>query len=387
MTALKLVITNEHTMNTKPKHNEISSYLQTEISAGRYQAGARLPSEVQLVKQFGVSRPTVARALRDLEAEGLVERRAGSGTYVRSEQKRNFASKILGLLMPGLSSTEIFQIICGEIASLSRVQEYGLLWGGSTNPREDLDASLIHAEELCQQFIERKISGVFFAPAELESGQEKANRHLAESLREAGIPVVLIDRDMLDFPGRSEFDLVGLDNMTSGYMVAEHLIKLGCKRFYFVARPLSAATVDARIAGVREALARHRIEPDPGWIRTGDPSDMKFVRGLTAGKQADAIICANDFTAATLLRSMQSIGIRAPKDFRVVGFDDVKYATLVSPPLTTVHQPCRDIAVIAFRTMLERLAEPSLPARSIYLTPHLVVRESCGAYLPRPKSA
>jgi len=71
----------------------------------------------------------------------------------------------------------------------------------------------------------------------------------------------------------------------------------------------------------------------------------------------------------------------------VAGFDDVKYATLVSVPLTTIHQPCRDIAVMAFRTMMERLAEPTLPARSISLTPRLVVRESCGAYLPRPKTA
>jgi len=55
----------------------------------------------------------------------------------------------------------------------------------------------------------------------------------------------------------------------------------------------------------------------------------------------------------------------------VVGFDDVKYATLVSPPLTTIHQPCRDLAVIAFRTMLDRLEQPTLPARSIYLTPTL----------------
>ena len=158
--------------------------------------------------------------------------------------------------------------------------------GGSANPREDLDASLSHAEELCRQFIERKISGVFFAPAELDPGQEQANRRLAESLREAGIPVVLIDRDMLDFPGRSEFDLVGLDNMASGYIVANHLIRLGCKRFFFVARPFSATTVDARIAGVREALARHRLEPDPGWVRHGDPSDLKFVRSLTAGNLA-----------------------------------------------------------------------------------------------------
>jgi LacI family transcriptional regulator len=372
-------------MSIKSKHSEISRYLETEIASGKYSDGSRLPSEIQLVKQFNVSRPTVARALRDLETKNMVERRAGSGTYVRSNNERNPTSRILGLLLPGLSTTEIFQIICGEIASLARVNEYGLLWGGSTNPRVDTDASLKHAEEICKQFIERKISGVFFAPAELLPGQGKANTQLAESLREAGIPVVLLDRDLLDYPGRSDFDLVGIDNMASGYMVAEHLIKLGCRKLYFVARPFSAATVDARIAGVREAIVRHHIEPAADWVRYGDPADLKFARSLVAGRQADAFICANDDTAAVLLRTLESQDVRAPRDVRVVGFDDVKYATLVSVPLTTIHQPCRDIAVMAFRTMLERLAEPTLPARSISLTPRLVVRESCGAYLPRPK--
>lgn len=373
-------------MNNEPKHREISRHLVSAIAAGKYGSGARLPSESQLVKQFKVSRPTVGRALRDLEAEGLIERRAGSGTFVRSTVAQHNPSRIFGLLVPGLASTEIFQVICGEIASLARVHDFGLLWGGSTNPREDTDASLEHAKELCQQFIARKISGVFFAPAELQPGQEEANRELAESLREVGIPVVLIDRDLQDFPSRSDFDLISLDNIVSGYLVGEHLIKLGCKRLIFMSRDLSAPTVDARVAGVREALARNRIENSPNWVRHGDPDDIKFVRSLTAGRQADAIICANDFTAAVLLRSMESIGVKVPRDIRVVGFDDVKYATLVSPSLTTIHQPCRDIAVIAFRTMIERLAEPSLPARSIYLSPSLVVRESCGAYLPRSKA-
>src|SRR5207249_8103781 len=66
----------------------------------------------------------------------------------------------------------------------------------------------------------------------------------------------------------------------------------------------------------------------------------------------------------------------------VVGFDDVKYATLLSVPLTTIHQSARDIAVTAYRAMLDRIAEPTLPARMILLSPRLVVRESCGAYLP-----
>lgn len=118
-------------------------------------------------------------------------------------------------------------------------------------------------------------------------------------------------------------------------------------------------------------------------MRIGDVADPKFVRPLVAGRQVDAIVCANDYTAAVLMRSAESAGLRVPQDLRVVGFDDVKYATLVTVPLTTIHQPCRDIAIIAFRTMLERLAEPTMPARNIALTPHLVVRESCGAYLPK----
>jgi DNA-binding LacI/PurR family transcriptional regulator len=72
--------------------------------------------------------------------------------------------------------------------------------------------------------------------------------------------------------------------------------------------------------------------------------------------------------------------IRVPDEIRLVGFDDMRVASLLTVPLTTMAQPCRDIAIVAFRAMRERLKEPTLPARSLLLTPRLVVRESCGAY-------
>jgi len=368
-------------MGTEPKHREITRQLMTEIASGKYTDGGRLPSEVQLVKQFKVSRPTVARALRDLQAEGLVERRVGSGSYVRNAAPSLSGTRQLGLLIPGLGTTEIFEIICGELASLARVNDFTLMWGGSAHPRHDTDTSMEHAEELCEQFIERKVGGVFFAPYELMKGKEGANRTLAEKLRAAGIPVILLDRDLGSFPTRSDFDLVGIDNVAGGYLQAEHLVKLGARSIRFLARPLSAPTVDARIAGVREALFRNKLEPDPGWLQFGDPGDVKCARSLVAGGQADAVICANDFTAAELLQTLERIGCKVPKSVRVVGFDNVKYATLLSVPLTTIHQPCREIAIVAYRVMLERIADPTLPARYIQLSPHLVVRESCGAYL------
>ena len=75
-----------------------------EIADGRYDARGRLPSEAQLVRRFGVSRPTAARALRDLQTEGIVERRVGAGTFMKKGARYSHedASRQLGLLLPGL---------------------------------------------------------------------------------------------------------------------------------------------------------------------------------------------------------------------------------------------------------------------------------------------
>ena len=150
----------------RTKHAEIARELRAEIASGKYGAEGRLPSEAQLVKRFAVSRPTVAQALRVLESEGLVERRAGSGTFAkRSGSAQRAPANILALLIADLGNTEIFQLICGEIASLARVHNYSLVWGGSAaQPKLDPDLSLKHAEELCRQFIERRVSGVFSRP-------------------------------------------------------------------------------------------------------------------------------------------------------------------------------------------------------------------------------
>lgn len=342
-----------------------------------------MPSEAQLVRRFGVSRPTVARALSMLASEGLLERRAGSGTFAKHSAHAGVSPKLLALLIPGLGNTEIFQLIGGEIASLARMHDYGLVWGGSEQASSDPSDGLRQSEQLCRQFIDRRVSGVFFAPYELVKEKEATNRAMAVMLREAGIPVVLLDRDLTPFPSRSDFDLVGINNISGGYLLAEHLLKLGCTRIHYVARPLSAPTVDARIAGVREGLSRWNIPTEPGWLHIGDFEDRNFVRRLTGPARPEAYICANDHTAALLLGVLRKANIRVPEDVRVVGFDDVKFATLVSPSLTTIQQPCREIAMTAFRAMLDRQADPTLPACHLSLSPRLVIRDSCGAYLSR----
>src|SRR5579863_1947204 len=230
-------------MGREPRYREISRELLTEIAGGRYGPGGRLPSEAQLCQKFHVSRPTVARALRELQEQGLIDRRVGSGTYVRASRSAAPApdSRQLGLLVPGLRKIEIFEVICGELAGLARVHEFGILWGGNARPRADADMTTQEAEDLAELFVEKAVAGVFFAPFEHTRDQDPANRRIVEKFLHAGIPLVLLDRDLEPFPHRSPHDLVGIDNFAGGYMLAEHLVKLGARRLAIVTRPLSAA--------------------------------------------------------------------------------------------------------------------------------------------------
>lgn len=373
-------------MPVEPKHRRISNDLLTEIAAGKYAPSGRLPSEAQLVERYDVSRPTVARALRDLQEQGLIERRVGAGSFVVDAASAPPAAvpRQFGLLIPGLGTTEIFEAVCGELAGLARVHDYGLLWGGGAPSFRKEDAGVEHAEALCEQFVQRKVDGVFFAPFEHLEDHEEVNRRLVERLRRAGAAVVLLDRDLAPFPNRSEYDLVGIDNFAGGWLLADHLLKLGCRRLAFVAPPHSAPTVGLRAAGAREAmLARGVPIPDDlPLLHAADPQDPDLAHRLRA-LRVDGVLCANDRVAAMLLRTLAKAGIHVPHTIRVAGFDDVKYAGLLSTPLTTMHQPCREIAAAAFRAMLDRIADPGLPPRSVTLAVRLVVRESCGAYLPR----
>jgi DNA-binding LacI/PurR family transcriptional regulator len=93
----------------------------------------------------------------------------------------------------------------------------------------------------------------------------------------------------------------------------------------------------------------------------------------------DGVVCSNDRTAALLMKTLADLRIAVPDQVRLVAFDDVKYASLVSVPLTTIHQPCDQLGAAAIQAMIQRIETPDMPARDILVDFHLVVRESCGS--------
>ena len=357
-----------------PKYQQILEQMKGDILIGRYKVGEKLPSEAALVKKFATSRITVGRALRELRQLGLIERRAGSGSYVRMQS--DDGGLLFGLLIPNLADTEIFGPICQGMSEAPQARKNALLWGNITADWETKDEQ---AWELCKQYIAKRVAGVFFAPVERTTASTQTNQQILSALERAQIPIVLLDRCVFPYPKRCAHDLVSIDHRRAGYMITEHLIVLGCRRIGFVAYSRSASTVEARVAGYRDALFVSGLPVKADLVQriNGDtPSELK---PYLEKQEPDALVCGNDRTAAHVMQSLIRLNYRIPDDIRIVGIDDVGYASLLPTPLTTVHQPCRDIGGTAVAVILERLNTPGMPIRDILLDCRLVVRESCGA--------
>ncbi|MDO4588066.1 MAG: GntR family transcriptional regulator [Planctomycetia bacterium] len=373
-----------------PKYWTVFVHYRDGILSGEYPSGMRLPSENEVAKLFGISRPTVNHAFGQLEQMRLVIRRVGSGTYVANPEKNVSSSDIssapslktntLGLLVPGLGQGEIFEPICNQIVFTSQENGFRVFVGNTVALRgKDDMARGPFAEELCHQCIDQKVDGVFFQPLELSAGAEEVNRRILDSLKTAGIPVVLIDCDYLSFPRRSDFDLVGIDNFRVGYTLTEHLLETGVKNIHFIARQGSAPSIKIRFAGFREALLSHNLPIDDNRFHSVSDYETEISQLMSMRPRPDAFVCGNDHTAALVIQVLGHLNVRIPQDVRITGVDNLRYATLISVPLTTISQPCEEMGRQAVRAMMERIKTPNLPTRDFFVNFKLIVRNSSGA--------
>lgn len=355
-----------------PLHRVIYETLVAAIRSGEYGSGDRLPSEALLCKQFDASRITVAKAIQNLQQDGLVIRRPGSGSYVQLPTPAT--QHQFGLLIPELGTTEIFEPICQGIMRSPQAKSHSLIWGHAAHSEDGMEEAAL---SLCRQFISQKVSGVFFAPLEYTDSKDRTNNQIVTELRQAGIPIVLLDRCYHRFPMRSNLDRVGIDNHRAGYLVTQHLWKQGARRIVFVARKRSASTILERVSGYEFALRECGSESG-GQVLYGDAGDPAFVQDMLKENNPDGIVCGNDLTAARLMRTMIALGVRVPEQVRLVSFDDVNYAKFLPVPLTTIHQNCSQLGASAMELMLDRIQHPHRPGVDILVPFDLVVRESCG---------
>lgn len=359
----------------KSKTQEIYEFLKKEIEAGAYQDGELLPTDLQISEKFNASRPTVAKAVQRLVDENILGRKAGYGTFVRRKNLNaaNGDQLTLGLLIPALGETEIFEPICGQIANLADQHNFSLVWGGGGNP---LDKSAAFLVQQAEKYINQQVDGVFFTPLELIEQADELNQKITMMFKAAGIPVVLLDNDISKPPVKSEFDLIGINNVEAGFTIGNHLIERKCKHIGFITRPNIAGTVHMRLIGLKESFSQNNIDPNNIEIFSIDDSIEKTAKAIAASKKLDGLTVCNDATAAELLIALDDLGIDVPGKLKICAFDDVKYAKLLKTPLTTYKQPCRDIGTTAIEVMISRINNPDISARKVLLHGELIVRDS-----------
>jgi len=362
----------------KPRYRQIFDTLRERISSGEYPPGHRLPTEAELMRLFEVSRTTVSRAMRDMELLGLITRRRGSGTYV-CQPKESGERVDLALFVPwvdtGSGLPYVEGLIHQRIADIASHSRATLLLQCLAPGVGSLEERMISA---ANRLIDSKVHGVLYYPAELPGDLMQLNRKVVDLLVAAGVQVVLIDRDIVSYPERSEFTRIGYDNRRGGVLLTNHLLNVGCKRIAFVGIPEVSTVVANRLSGYHEAYRAHNIVVDSSLIHVADEVDLteSFCRNLIESCRPDAIIGKMDRYAAIIGRHLMAMGIEIGRDIKLAGFDDEPIAELLPVPLTTIRLPVQAFAQTAYEAMLRRIADKDSDVGQLIVDTELVIRGS-----------
>ncbi|GFM31262.1 LacI family DNA-binding transcriptional regulator [Novosphingobium sp. PY1] len=173
---------------------------------------------------------------------------------------------------------------------------------------------------------------------------------------------------------------VAIDNEKGAYEATRHLIDQGCRRIATVSGPAGNTLSQDRVVGYRRALAEAELPFLPDYVLEGDftveSGYSAMADLLLVEPRADGIFFENDEMAIGALRAIREAGLSVPGDFAIVGFDDIRFAEFVDPPLSTIRQPTVEIGEAAMELMMRTLRAEDAGATEIILDHQLIIRAS-----------
>lgn len=350
-----------------PLHAQVKNNLQRQILAGTLAPGSALPSEAALCRGYSVSRITVRRALADLEADGLVRRVAGRGTYVAAEAER--FGPTIGVLFGGLTDrtfgyhndVAFGDMIGGAAEAASRrnasvyplpLEEDGLKLALATPATNRVDGLLVH---LARAFTEPMLA----------------------TLDDAARPYVVVKRRL----GVTRASSVFSDDRSGAAAITRHLVERGHRRIALILGPAEIGVWEDRRLGFQSALADAGIPEANGLVeRVGYPMDEAgygtALRLLRAGRCPTAVFAGNDYIAVGVYRAIREAGLEPGRDIGVAGYGANAFSAMLHPTLTTVGTSGWDLGNAAADLLLD-IIEGSVQAPAQRELPwHLEIRQS-----------
>lgn len=327
----------------------------------------RRPTINDVAERAGVSKSLVSLALAGSAKVAPASRAAIQAAAEELGYRRNAAARSLaerrtrtvGVLALTLHNPVFAEILDGV---QSRVRERGyhcVLVTGDSDP-------LVERHQI-EQLLDLQVEGLILI----------AHRQDRSYLQEVAdqVPITVITQ-----PAEvgAHIDLVSNDDIAGVGLAVDHLVALGHRHIAHVTGGTSSVA-NTRLAGYRRAMQAHGLQ-DCMRTQDGTFSDDGGYRGTRALLSADptvtAIVVANDIAAIGALAAAQELGRSVPKDLSVIGYDGIALSGLRSIDLTTVAQPLTELGITGADLLMDRIAEPSAPARRIELAPQLIVRGS-----------
>lgn len=363
-----------------PLYYQVKKMIISEIMRKNLKKGDIISKEMELCERYNVSRITVRRAIAELVTEKVLYRVSGVGTFVNNVTEKDFhlseKDRQIALVVPDIEDLAISAIFSG-IDKAAQELDYDIIIYSSGRRIEKENYNLSH-------LLQSNSTGAVIFP---NWGTTNAG-HIFE-LKRQGFPFVLIDRYYREI----ETDYVVTDNIAGAFDAVTHLIKLGHKRIGFIGGPDNSAG-DDRKEGYRRALSKSGLVADDNLVATLDKDSYsqpqtepesggyeEAKKLLALKNRPTAIFAASDGFALGAMKAIKDAGLKVPDDIAVIGFDNLKYASLLEVPLTTVAQPFGEIGRIAIEILMDKIKDKSASTKQIVLKPELVIRNSCGTIL------
>lgn len=326
-----------------------------------------------VAKLARVSTATVSRTINHVPTvNSRMARRVWAAirelNYFPNTQARSLVSGrswLLGLIISEITNPFFPELIQG-FEEVAVEHGYEILIGSTNDEPERM-------QRCVRRMVERNAEGVAIMTFGIE-------QPLLGQLVDRNIPLVIVDAGP-EQPGVSILNVNYHHGIRQG---VQHLAALGHRDVAFVTGPLRLHSAQSRLNAFSKTLRECGITVNPAWIIEGDHT---MEGGTAAAEQLlqmknlpTAVMCSNDMLAIGVLHTLSRSGIRVPDDISLIGFDDIRMAEMMIPPLTSVQMSRLDLAGAAVSALRAHI-EGSSSKRGYKVDTHLVVRES--TYFPR----
>ncbi len=342
----------------------VTNYVNEYIRNNSLETGAHLPTENEIMKDTGVSRVTLRRALANMQEQRLIYSIQGSGYYVGELANRYSNDTIPIIISYDHENSKILNIVQGAQTYLNNRQCQLDVNISKRNPQTE--------REMLTQLYEDGCRCVIVFPVSSED-----NIEFYFEMIQKGMNLIFIDRQPKNI---CCCNLVKSDNMTGGYLATKHLIEQGHKNIaVFGLEPLDhTSAVYERYFGYKQAMREFGLkEPEQSYFFSPYRKITSDVEKLLDRKNnITAVFAINDHAAVDISTHAYNAGLKIPDDLAVIGFDNLDVTTIFTPHLSTIDQPFTRLGEVAAEIAYKYITKTSIGYTQYVLPIKLIIRES-----------